>query len=326
QISSRLDLTYAPSTITTQQPTEGKLDLLFEAMYDDYIGGQPLATPRTALAAQAPQDVDGLETQQHAQQQENQASLQPEIVSDNIPNAMFDDNTFNVKEALTDSAWIESMQEELLQFKRLDVWLLVPAPDNITPFTLKWLLKNKHDKENTVIRNKTCLVVRGYCQEEGLDFKESFALDSGFELTRFSDADYAGCKDTFKSTFGGAQFLGEKLLRTRALKKGKCSFMYIYPEQQEVQLYSIIEEEYNNMIPSTCALILPRLSHNRRDLPRNTRLDRVEVLEYQVKDQDPRSQACKRIFKRIPKNTRLQDSRRHKKDLQLIDHPLREDC
>nr|GFC01635.1 retrovirus-related Pol polyprotein from transposon TNT 1-94 [Tanacetum cinerariifolium] len=38
-----LDLTYAPSTITTQQPTEGELDLLFEAMYDDYIGGQPSA-------------------------------------------------------------------------------------------------------------------------------------------------------------------------------------------------------------------------------------------------------------------------------------------
>ncbi|GJR11947.1 retrovirus-related pol polyprotein from transposon TNT 1-94, partial [Tanacetum coccineum] len=36
--------------------------------------------------------------------------------------------------------------------------------------------------------------------------------DSGFELTGFSDADYAGCKDTFKSTFGGAQFLGEKLV------------------------------------------------------------------------------------------------------------------
>nr|GEX36147.1 hypothetical protein [Tanacetum cinerariifolium] len=39
QISSELDLTYAPSIITTQQPTEGELDLLFEAMYDDYIGG-----------------------------------------------------------------------------------------------------------------------------------------------------------------------------------------------------------------------------------------------------------------------------------------------
>nr|GFC57903.1 hypothetical protein [Tanacetum cinerariifolium] len=41
QISSGLDLTYASSTITKQQPTEGELDLLFEAMYDDYFGSQP---------------------------------------------------------------------------------------------------------------------------------------------------------------------------------------------------------------------------------------------------------------------------------------------
>ncbi|GKC49704.1 retrovirus-related pol polyprotein from transposon TNT 1-94 [Tanacetum coccineum] len=54
QISSGLDLPYAPSTITTQQPTEGELDLLFEAMYDDHVGGQPFAAPRTILAALAP--------------------------------------------------------------------------------------------------------------------------------------------------------------------------------------------------------------------------------------------------------------------------------
>nr|GFB32253.1 Gag-Pol polyprotein [Tanacetum cinerariifolium] len=82
----------------------------------------------------------------------------------------------NVKEAMTDPTWIESMQEELLQFKRLDVWVFVPASDNIKPLTLKWLFKNKHDEENTVIRNKTCLVTRGYRQEEGIDFEESFAL------------------------------------------------------------------------------------------------------------------------------------------------------
>nr|GEU34098.1 hypothetical protein [Tanacetum cinerariifolium] len=50
-----LDLTYAPSTITTQQPTEGELDLLFEAMYNDFIGGQPSAAQRTVSAAQAQQ-------------------------------------------------------------------------------------------------------------------------------------------------------------------------------------------------------------------------------------------------------------------------------
>nr|GFC61818.1 hypothetical protein [Tanacetum cinerariifolium] len=54
-ISSELDLTYAPSTITTQQPSEGELDLLFEAMYDDYIGGQPSANARTVPPAQEPQ-------------------------------------------------------------------------------------------------------------------------------------------------------------------------------------------------------------------------------------------------------------------------------
>nr|GFA94005.1 Gag-Pol polyprotein [Tanacetum cinerariifolium] len=48
--------------------------------------------------------------------------------------------------------------------------VLVPTPDNISPLTLKWIFKNNHDEEHTVIRNKSRLVVRGYHQEEGLDF------------------------------------------------------------------------------------------------------------------------------------------------------------
>nr|GEW81735.1 reverse transcriptase domain-containing protein [Tanacetum cinerariifolium] len=55
QISSGLDLTYALSTITTQQPTEGELVLLFEAMYDDFIDGQPSTAQRTVPATQAQQ-------------------------------------------------------------------------------------------------------------------------------------------------------------------------------------------------------------------------------------------------------------------------------
>ncbi|GKA24274.1 uncharacterized mitochondrial protein-like protein [Tanacetum coccineum] len=39
-----------------------------------------------------------------------------------------------------------------------------------------------------------------------------YTMDSGFELTGFSNADYAGCQDSFKSTSGEAQFLGEKLV------------------------------------------------------------------------------------------------------------------
>ncbi|GJV56796.1 retrovirus-related pol polyprotein from transposon TNT 1-94 [Tanacetum coccineum] len=99
QISSGLDLTYAPSTITTQKPTEGDLDLLFEAMYDDYIADTAL-TPtnsfsQATIISNTSQDVDELEPQQqHVQQQDNQAPLQPETVVDNVPNAMFDGDVF----------------------------------------------------------------------------------------------------------------------------------------------------------------------------------------------------------------------------------------
>nr|GEX86283.1 hypothetical protein [Tanacetum cinerariifolium] len=58
------------------------------------------------------------------------------------------------------------------------------SPDGIKPFTLKWIFKNKHDEENTIIRNKTRLVVRGYQQEVGINFEESFTLVARMEAIR----------------------------------------------------------------------------------------------------------------------------------------------
>ncbi|GKE09904.1 retrovirus-related pol polyprotein from transposon TNT 1-94 [Tanacetum coccineum] len=60
-----------------------------------------------------------------------------------------------IKEAMVDYAWIEAMREELYQFDRLD---------------------------NTVIRNKACLVAKGYSQKEGIDFEESFAIFARLEV------------------------------------------------------------------------------------------------------------------------------------------------
>nr|GFC24080.1 retrovirus-related Pol polyprotein from transposon TNT 1-94 [Tanacetum cinerariifolium] len=71
-----------------------------------------------------------------------------------------------------------------LTFKMMDVWVLVPTQDNILPLTLKWIFKNKHDEEQTVIRNKSHLVVRGYRQEERLDFEESFASIARMEAIK----------------------------------------------------------------------------------------------------------------------------------------------
>ncbi|GJV97041.1 integrase, catalytic region, zinc finger, CCHC-type containing protein [Tanacetum coccineum] len=81
----------------------------------------------------------------------------------------------NIKEAMADHSWIESMQDELNQFERLQVWELVPRPEGKNVIALKWLWKNKCDAENIMVRNKTRLVAKGYKQEKGIDFEESFA-------------------------------------------------------------------------------------------------------------------------------------------------------
>ncbi|GJX63545.1 retrovirus-related pol polyprotein from transposon TNT 1-94, partial [Tanacetum coccineum] len=81
----------------------------------------------------------------------------------------------NIKEAMTDSAWIEAMHEELHQFDRLQVWELVDKPFGKTVIKQKCLWKNKKDEDQTITRNKARLVPKGYAQEEGIDFEESFA-------------------------------------------------------------------------------------------------------------------------------------------------------
>nr|GEV59141.1 copia protein [Tanacetum cinerariifolium] len=67
------------------------------------------------------------------------------------------------------------MQEELNEFERLEVWELVPRPDKVMVITLKWIYKVKLNELRGILKNKARLVARGYRQEEGIDFEESFA-------------------------------------------------------------------------------------------------------------------------------------------------------
>nr|GEU28829.1 hypothetical protein [Tanacetum cinerariifolium] len=88
------------------------------------------------------------------------------------------------KDALTQSYWIEAMQEELNEFERLEVWELVPRPDKVMVITLKWVYKVKLDELAGILKNKARLVARGYRQDEGIDFEESFAPVARLEAIR----------------------------------------------------------------------------------------------------------------------------------------------
>ncbi|GJY55507.1 retrovirus-related pol polyprotein from transposon TNT 1-94 [Tanacetum coccineum] len=79
---------------------------------------------------------------------------------------------------------IITMQEELHEFEHLEVWELVPPPDKAFVITLKWIYKVKLDELGGILKNKARLVARGYRQEEGINFEESFALVTRLEAIR----------------------------------------------------------------------------------------------------------------------------------------------
>ncbi|GKB48755.1 retrovirus-related pol polyprotein from transposon TNT 1-94 [Tanacetum coccineum] len=89
-----------------------------------------------------------------------------------------------VFEALKHPGWIDAMQEELNQFYRNKVWILVPLPYGKIAIGSKWVFKNKKDKHGTTTKNKARLVEQGYSQEEGIDYDETFALVARTEAIR----------------------------------------------------------------------------------------------------------------------------------------------
>nr|GEY84832.1 putative ribonuclease H-like domain-containing protein [Tanacetum cinerariifolium] len=199
QISFELELTYAPSTITPQRPSERDLDILFEPLHNEYLGDSVPALTNSLNTPVSSHNVDE-PSQQHAHQQRNITPSPTASAADNVSNVVFEGDLFvnpfatpstesvvsstqyvdpsnmhtffqpyphdyqwtkdhpleqvieepsrpvltrnqlktdgdmciyaltvsimepkSVKEALTNPAWIESMQEELHQFIRLDV-------------------------------------------------------------------------------------------------------------------------------------------------------------------------------------------------------------
>ncbi|GJR83359.1 hypothetical protein Tco_0154144 [Tanacetum coccineum] len=104
----------------------------------------------------------------------------------------------NIKEAMADSAWIKAIQEISEGF--------------VDP-----------DSQKKLPLRKLCMVLK----------QAPKSLDSGFELTAFLDADHAGCIDTRKSTSGGIQFLGDKLV-----ENGIIELYFVRTEYQLADMFT----------------------------------------------------------------------------------------
>ncbi|GJY80877.1 putative ribonuclease H-like domain-containing protein [Tanacetum coccineum] len=97
----------------------------------------------------------------------------------------------NFKMVVIEDCWFQAMQDEIYEFDRLEVWELVPRPIYVMVIALKWIYKVKLDEYGDVLKNKARLVTKGYCQEECIDFEESFAPVAWIEAIRIFIANAA---------------------------------------------------------------------------------------------------------------------------------------
>ncbi|GJZ14654.1 putative ribonuclease H-like domain-containing protein [Tanacetum coccineum] len=77
-----------------------------------------------------------------------------------------------ILQALKDERWVEAMQEELLQFKLQQVWILVDLPFGKKAIGTKWVFRNKRDERSIVVKNKARLVA-----QDGLNDSQHVVLE-----------------------------------------------------------------------------------------------------------------------------------------------------
>nr|GEY32189.1 hypothetical protein [Tanacetum cinerariifolium] len=164
----------ADRTVTTSN----ELDLLFSLMFDELLNGTSKFVSKSSVVSSA--DAHN-QCQHHTNPLNNHTTLAPtcqvptlaptvlsfkninqaEMYAEMIKLQMTSLSTYFVPwyktegrrhhEAMADSAWIESMPEELHQFDRSDVWELVDGPLCTNVIKLKWLWKNKHERKTAFL-------------------------------------------------------------------------------------------------------------------------------------------------------------------------------
>ncbi|GJW63001.1 ribonuclease H-like domain-containing protein [Tanacetum coccineum] len=160
-----------------------------------------------------------------------------------------------ISEALEDESWVDAMQEELLQFEIQKVWILVDLPYGKKAIGTKWVYRNKKDERGVVVRNKTRLVARleairiflAFASYMGfivyqMDVKSAFlygkideeisdefngrahflswtTIETQKPLVKDEEASDVDVHLYRKSTIGGCQFLGRRLITWQCKKQ-----------------------------------------------------------------------------------------------------------
>jgi hypothetical protein len=88
---------------------------------------------------------------------------------------LLDEEPTTFEEAVQKGQWKEAMTEEHQSIMKNDVWEIVPRPKDKSVVTSKWVYKIKHAANESVDKYKERFVARGFSQNEGEDYDETFS-------------------------------------------------------------------------------------------------------------------------------------------------------
>ncbi|GJT60300.1 retrovirus-related pol polyprotein from transposon TNT 1-94 [Tanacetum coccineum] len=157
-----------PSSTSCVSPTKKDWEILFQPMFDEYLN-PPLCVDLYVPVVIAPELIVST------------GSPSSTIIDQDAPSTSTS-QTNQETQSLVISLGVEKADYDI-EVGHMDnnpyVNFLIPEPSYEESSS-----QVKLDKLGGVLKNKACLVARGYCQEEGIDFKESFALIPRLEAIR----------------------------------------------------------------------------------------------------------------------------------------------
>ena len=71
--------------------------------------------------------------------------------------------------------WLDAVYDEVKKFIEKDVFKIVERPNDRAVVSCRTVLSNKYGPNGEIIKRKARIVARGFSQEAGIDFKETFA-------------------------------------------------------------------------------------------------------------------------------------------------------
>nr|GEV25641.1 retrovirus-related Pol polyprotein from transposon TNT 1-94 [Tanacetum cinerariifolium] len=182
-------------------PTNKDLEILFQPMFDEYLEPPIQDAPSTShslssLEAQSPILHQGVAVGPTIKDNPFAHNDNDPFVHVFAPEPSFKESSSG-DVCLAESNQVIQLRNHLRKWSKdhpmdnIIVWELVPKPDYVMIIALKWIYKVKLHEYGDVLKNKAWLVTKGYRQDEGINFEESFAHGARIEAIKLFIANAA---------------------------------------------------------------------------------------------------------------------------------------